>query len=326
MYQKRPAGASEFWESLGEDAESTGGLDPAAAREVREAIKVSDMLGPDIPVLERTYAWRREGRWQKAEDLCRIGFDDWCELLEDVEAADAGAEDGGAPEDAESEEDQRDRIDARAEAIIDTLEENFPNRFLHDRFVESEDLSEAARGLLERAPDHDFHRQSIRDRMAAEPTLAEGLDDSALEAAIEEVEAVERVSRFTDHAEDTAVLVATGMRSAMDIASCPERQFIELYGEALGGRAQASRVHAQAQQTAAGSKLVSLRMVQPCMRRYAGHRRWMIKQGPDAKTLSGGRRLLRLRALRTVYSPAAYFVDCCATNELARRLDQSQNR
>ena len=51
-----------------------------------------------------------------------------------------------------------------------------------------------------------------------------------------------------------------GMRSAIEIASTPRRHFIEVYGEALGGRAQASRVHAQAQQTAAGSKLAALRL------------------------------------------------------------------
>ncbi len=302
MYQKRPAGATEFWESLGEDAESTGGLDAADAREVREAIKVSEMIGPDIPVLERTYAWRRDGRWQKAEDLCRIGFDDWCELLEEVESAEGGTENGGAPEDAESDEDARDRIEERAEAIVDTLEENFPNRFLHDRFVESEDLSEAARGLLERAPDHDFHRRSIRDRIAGEPALAEGLDESAIEAAIEEVEAVERVSRC--HRSRRRRRRARRHRDAIGDGhrlDVRERQFIELYAEALGGRAQASRVHAQAQQTAAGSKLAALRLLQSMQ-----HAPFVLGAPPpdaikDARcqdAVSGGRRLLRLRALR----------------------------
>jgi hypothetical protein len=113
-----------------------------------------------------------------------------------------------------------------------------------------------------RAGSHDFMRGSIREPVASEPGLVDGLDAETLEAAVEEIEAVERVSRITDNAEEVAVLVESGIRSATEVAGTPKRAFVEVYAEALGGRAQAARVHAQAQQTAAGSKLAALRLIQ----------------------------------------------------------------
>ena len=99
----------------------------------------------------------------------------------------------------------------------------------------------------------------------------------------------------------------------MDIASTPRRRFIDVYAEALGGREQASKVHAQAQQAAAASKFASLRLLQ-------AHQRVPfvpgappppdIKGVPDARTLfqaAGG--FCDCEHCGSVYSPAAYFVD-----------------
>src|SRR5207249_4922068 len=102
------------------------------------------------------------------------------------------------------EEEASGSIEARADAILDTLEETYPNEFIRRRFADSEELSSAARQLLERAPDHDFRRDSIRDRVAGEPGLVEGLEAGDADAALEEVEAVERVSRVADRADEVA--------------------------------------------------------------------------------------------------------------------------
>ena len=93
----------------------------------------------------------------------------------------------------------------------------------------------------------------------------------------------------------------------------PERHFIDLYAEALGGRAQASRVHAQAQQTAAASKLVALRLMQalqPAPFVLGAPPPDAIKDVPDAKTLfQAAGAFCDCEHCGSVYSPAAYFVD-----------------
>ena len=313
-YQARAEGASDFWDSFGERSEAAEALPDGTASDVLQAVRVAEVLGPDPPLLRRVHELRREGRWQTADDLTRLSFDDWCDLLEDVEweQSEADAEDLEG-EAAESDDDRRDRIEARAQAIVDTLEETFPNRCISDRLVDSESVSPAARGLIERARNHDFLRGSIRARIANDPALLEGLDESGVEAAVEEVEVVERLSRVTDRANEVGVLVETGMRSAIEIGSMPERHFIDVYAEVLGGRAQASRVHAQAQQTAAASKLLSLRLLQSLQRApfvLGAQAPDAIKDIPDTKTLfQGAGGFCDCEHCGSVYSPAAYFVD-----------------
>ena len=214
----------------------------------------------------------------------------------------------GVPDgEQEDEEEAQRRVEARAESILDSLEESFPNECIRRRLADSDDVGPAARTLLTRVSSHDFHRESIRERASADPSLLEGIEDSEAERALEEVEAVERVSRFTDRADEVAALVGTGMDSAMAIGSMPKRQFVDLYDEALGGRAQAARVHAQAQQTArhAGGALLLHRCSRCRARRTAGAGR----QGRlDARTPFQAV-VLRCEHCGSVYSPAAYFVD-----------------
>jgi hypothetical protein len=313
QYHTRTTDASEFWASFAEGSEVAETMPGGGAHDVLEAVRVADIVGPDPPLLRRVHDLKREGRWHTPDDLTRLGFDEWCDLLETVESEqrETAAED--VEDDGESDDERSERIAARAEAILDTLEETFPNRLIADRLVESEDVSPAARGLIKRAKHHDFLSGSIRTRIAGDPELVAGLDEGDVEAAIEEVEAVERVSRVTDRADEVAVLVGTGMRSAIDIGSMPERQFIDSYAEALGGRAQASRVHAQAQQTAAASKLVALRLVQAVQHApfvLGAPPADAIKGIPDAKTLfqvAGA--FCDCEHCGSVYSPAAYFVD-----------------
>jgi hypothetical protein len=205
-YQTRRGSASEFWESFTASGEMAEGLGDDTAREIRTAVRLSEVVGPEPALLRRMHELRREKRWRAAEDLADFSFDEWCELLEGLESRDA---ENAGDEDAETEDEAQERIEARAEAIVDTLEESFPSPFIHRTLSASEDLSTGARALLAKAPDHDFHNGSIRARAESDPSLLEGLDADEADAAIEQVEAVERVSRVTDRADEVAVLVGT---------------------------------------------------------------------------------------------------------------------
>ncbi len=312
-YQARAGTAAEFWESFATGSETAEGVDDETAPEVEVAVRLGEVLGPDPPLLRRMHELRREGSWQAPKDLSRYSFDDWCDLLEGVEPGpevEGLDEDEAAAEDVEYEE----WIETRADTILDVLEATFPSEFIRRRLADSEQLGAPARKLLERAADHDLVGASIRARADGDPSLLEGFEGTEAETALEEVEAIERVSRVTDRADEVAVLVETGLRSAVEIAAIPRRQFIDLYDEALGGRAQASRVHAQAQQTAAGSKMAALRLLQAVQRMPfvlgAPPPAAVIKGMPDARTLfqaAGG--FCDCEHCGSVYSPAAYFVD-----------------
>ena len=280
QYQDRDVGGWPPWEvsrASEQPAEAAGeAFDP----EVVIAVRLGELVGADPALLRRLHERRREGQWQALDDLSGLSFDDWCELVEDAAASEP--EDAERDGDAEAEAEHAEAVEARAEAILDTLEEAFPSPFIRRRLEDSEDIGAPARQVIARATGHDFHRGSIRERIATEPALVEGLTEADTEAAIADIEAVERVSRVADRADDVALLVGTGLRSAMEIAARPRGHFIAEYGEALGGRAQASRVHAQAQQAAAGAKLASVRLLQASQHAplVMG-----VKTVPDASTL-----------------------------------------
>lgn len=310
QYQARTGTIAEFWESFFErdgDSEAAG-----ETSEIELAVRLGSLVGEDRPLLTRLHGIRREGRWQKPEDLANFSFDDWCELLEEIEQEEDTGEAAGDEDVEAAAEEAREWIEERADEILDALEEAMPDPYIRRSLQESEAIGPAARTLLERVPQHHFHQDSIAERVEADPGLAEGLDPGELAGAIEEVQAVERVSRIAGSGGEVSVLVGTGMRSAMEVASVPRRQFVQVYGGALGGRSQAARVHAQAQQTAAAAKLTALRLLQSLQRvpMVLGAPPPAIKGVPDARTLfqaAGG--FCDCEHCGSVYSPAAYFVD-----------------
>ncbi len=312
-YQGRTGPAAEFWESFASGDETAESLGDEATREVQVAVRLGEVLGVDPPLLRRMHEKRRAGEWQEPRELSGYSFDDWCDLVEEVDPGPDG-EGLDEAEAAAEDEEHNEWVETRAEAILDTLEEAFPGEFIRRRLAESEALGAPARRLLERAGDHDLAAASIRARVEENENLLEGFEAGEAEDALEELEAVERVSRVSDRADEVAVLVETGLRSAVEIAAIPRRQFIDLYGEALGGRPQASRVHAQAQQTAIGSKMAAVRMLQALQRTPlvlgTPPPPAAIKGMPDARTLfqtPGG--FCDCEHCGSVYSPAAYFVD-----------------
>ena len=130
--------ASEFWESFGETAEAES-VDDDTARDIQVGRPARRGARPGSGAAAPVHALRREGRWQAPEDLSRFSFDDWCDLLED--ARDVGAVAGTLDRDAAptaAEDDTQERIEARAEAILDTLEETLPERLHSPTAVRSD--------------------------------------------------------------------------------------------------------------------------------------------------------------------------------------------
>ena len=311
-YQSRPGTTADFWDGFVEgEAEAIAG--PHAA-DVDRAIQLSGIVGIDPPLLQRLHDMRREGRWQNLDDLTDLSFDEWFDLVEQAEGVEGAEEGEGLEADEGFDEDEEEAwIEERVELIQEALEDAYPSRCIRTELRASETIGPAARVLLGRVPaTYDFRNASIREAATADPALLEGIHPDEVEGALEEVAAVERVSRFTDRAVEVNILVGTGLRSALDVAAMPPRQFVHVYGEALGGRPQAARVHAQAQQAAAGVRLMALRLLQSMQRGpfVLGQPPKEIKDVANLQTLfqaAGG--FCDCEHCGSVYSPAAYYVD-----------------
>ncbi|MDX2019474.1 MAG: neuraminidase-like domain-containing protein [Deltaproteobacteria bacterium] len=291
----------------------TEGLDEDVAERATVALELGNIVGPDPALLRALHLRRQEGTWRSPKDLAQLDFDDWCELLESIQEADVG-------EDESLEEDSEDlwddvatplAVEDRAQLILEAFEDAYPSEFIHRELGLDEAIPPATRGFLQRMRNHDFLADSVHRAVATNPELLEGLAAEDAQEAVEHVAAVERVSRVTHKASEVSLLVGTGLRSATAIAGTPRRQFIALYGEAMGDRSAAARVHAQAQQVAAASKLEMVRLLQsqqalPLVLQEAAE---SVKAVPDAKTLFGSSGNCGCDHCASVYSPAAYFVD-----------------
>src|SRR4029077_2443000 len=119
--------------------------------------------GHDPALLKRVHELRREGRWTAAPDLAGFTFDDWCDLLQELEP--------GGEESAEEIEEAQERIESRAEDVLDSLEDAFPNAFIEHELMAGEEISGTPRAFLARAKGHNFRDGWIRERVAAEPAL-----------------------------------------------------------------------------------------------------------------------------------------------------------
>lgn len=290
---QRRIGDETLGESLSGGGEGEGeALGEDVRNEVELAVEVGGIVGADGPLLRRLHGLRREGRWRNAEDLAGFDFEAWCEMIEG-----AAGEGGGA------------RVEARANAIVDTLEERYPSAVIRRTMIAAGEVSEGARRVLDRAPDHDLVKHSIRARATANAALLEGFAGAEGEEALEEIASIERIARVTPRAEHVTLLVATGMRSAQAIAATPRRHFIDVYGEALDGRDQAAAVHAQAQQVSAATLLSLTRLLQSLQHQPRVLGGSAVKQTPELSELFGAMSSCACENCSSVYSPAAYYVD-----------------
>ena len=210
-------------------------------------------------------------------------------------------------------------IELRANAIMDSLEAGFPSKSIVTQLFKDNLLSEGARSVVEKIKSPDFLGKSVQQEIKENPELVQGIDSEIIDSVVEELETVERISRITPHSEEVSILIETGIQSASDIASQPRRQFIESYAEALGDRAQAARVHSQAQQNSTASMMAMLQLLQALQQTPSvlqgsvalaqNARNSALKDVPDAKSLFGSIGMCGCKHCGSVYSPAAYFID-----------------
>jgi hypothetical protein len=287
--------------------ESTGAQPGEPNPELTSAIELASVLGCEPRLIGTLVGRRRSGDWQTVQQLTAYDFDDWCELVTEVLAEDANdsAELDGQPREAYVEE--------WAGNLLEAMEAAYPSPYIQAELVRSQLLSAPAQQLLERATDHDFVGGSLRERAASEPQLIEGLASEEAEGALAEVETIERLSRISCRAKDVGALRAAGVDSAHHAACISRRAFIDTFAESLGGRSQAARVHAQAQQHAAANQLAVLGLLQeqqpgPFVLRSPAPDH-LFPNLPSLKELFGTGVLCDCGHCGSVYSPAAYLVD-----------------
>jgi hypothetical protein len=171
--------------------------------------------------------------------------------------------------------------------------------------------------FLANSPDFDFRSTHIDSYLASNAATAfQGVPEADRTAVADQLKRQQRVFRITpDHAA-VNTLMAAGLHSAYSIASIPQSVFLQQFSDQLGGHTEAMAIHSQALHVSSSALNVyaqvhqALHDVTPrVIGAIADDVKDILKQHPNWQTLFGSLSFCDCGHCRSVYSPAAYFVD-----------------
>jgi len=174
-------------------------------------------------------------------------------------------------------------------------------------------IREGVATFLDRVPEFDFGKVHIDSWIDEKGQHAfEGMDGPQKAAVTNQLKALQRVYQVVPRYEAMSSLMSEGLDSALAIASVPEEMFVKQMGQQLGGDFYASVIQESALDLqhqsliAYGNAADVARDVSP---RVIGGPSPSIRSMAAYADLFGRFDLCDCEHCRSVYSPAAYFVD-----------------
>lgn len=180
--------------------------------------------------------------------------------------------------------------------------------------------------FLGNSPDLDLGRDAVRRYAADHPQALAGVSEADSAAVIDHLESVQRLLRIVPEYQGAEELLASGYRSAAAVSTTSRGAFVRDMAPSLG-LDRAVRVHQASQQVTALSThlYMSIREgldeVRPRALGGTDTRELLLTQRPDLPSLFGRADICACAHCRSVYSPAAYFVDLLLQLDRARPAD-----
>ncbi|MFZ0751490.1 MAG: hypothetical protein WAM70_19155, partial [Pyrinomonadaceae bacterium] len=169
--------------------------------------------------------------------------------------------------------------------------------------------------FLANDPDFELANTHIDAYLAAHPTALDGIAEEQRAPVTRQLKAMQRISRIAHKYEHLEALMGEGLHSAHKIAAIPKRNFVKQFREAFGGEKQAKQYHNKAAQYSATAVTVAaglndaLNGITPGAMDDGKNVEALIKKMPSLAGLFGSFDLCECQHCRSVYGPAAYFVD-----------------
>ena len=160
------------------------------------------------------------------------------------------------------------------------------------------------------APDFDFRTTHIDSYIAQKgETAFQGVDNP--QQVTTQLKRMQRVFQVAPDYQAMSALMGAGLDSAHKIISMPRQTFVRELGDSLGGEAAARQTYARAEYVAGAVAQIYTQVAQALndVTPRAVRATADIKQFPNLATLFGQVDLCDCPDCRSVYSPAAYFVD-----------------
>ncbi|MFE7077103.1 neuraminidase-like domain-containing protein [Streptomyces sp. NPDC057620] len=301
-----------FWEQLVEARV----LEPAVAQKMRQTFRVGALTRNHVPLVRALVSQLNEGRLSSPRDLAKYDHQAWMTLLQqpDPDGNIIGAPaniDALAPEGA---------IDQYAVILEQQFERAYPTASFSAKLHRVETAPVTAKTdivtFLEANPAFQLDRYRVDHYLAEHPEATRDLQDP--QGMVAELKTVQRLFKLDPKFASVTTLLDRNIDSAQDIYFLGQGQFLtvmsgsninvleakQLYRKAENAYALALALYADLNQTVIGIQPFGVPTLTP-----APDQQEKIAALPNLRTLFGSLDYCECPECRSVYSPAAYFVD-----------------
>lgn len=291
-YLRHEGTIAQFWEDVRNDAELSTHAD-----DFERTLRFSALSGNHLPLVRRLQEDIREPR-----ALAAFTEDGWLGLIEDagVPASITGGN-----------EEERARTYARR--MMRAVEDTFPTAAVTAALVvEAAPQNSGMIVFLQQNESFDIVADRLPKYLADNPGALTGDPDP--DGTVRRIGRLQRVYRCAPRYDHASVLMAGGFDSALAIARIGRTAFVRDHEGGLGGRTEALRVYDRAARTSARALHLlaefGARFNQDALGVVVAASTGEPPPGvPDWDTLFGSLDMCACEHCRSVYSPAAYFVD-----------------
>jgi hypothetical protein len=291
-----------FWQGLAARPEFENHIE-----DVQRTLQLGAITGNHPPLVRELQRLQQDGEIATLADLTRFDAADWLELL----VKDSGNGPIGTPPGTPG-KDNAEKAYNYVKAMSHLLEDAFPTTFIANR-LEKDDLTgrDDLVSFFNGNADFDVRSTRLTTFLETHPEALAHVQDP--EGTKRRIQALQRIYRLAPRYEQASALLIGGVDSAHAVTRMGENVFLATYGDAVGGKAQATRIYAKAQQVEA----MALNMVveyglatsKTSMPTAPDEAVVEVPGVPEWSTLFGSLELCACEHCQSVYSPAAYLVD-----------------
>ena len=248
------------------------------------------------------------------QQLIEFEKSDWLEIIGK----------NGVPDFIEGKHDDE-KMDRYAGLIQSLLNAAFPTRRIakmvegNELSIEKNNIEKSILSFLSQNEPFDFAGSRIHD-FKDEIKAVAGEDYDEVRS---ELMKIQRVFQVSTTPEAMTVLLENNLRSAYTIANIPRKSFIKTYGNALGGERVAFAIHQRASHISTRAELAAMHLMEyshgllpksimdknEYERAMEIIKKHMPNPTPSYLELFGSPDICECEHCRSVYSPAAYFID-----------------
>lgn len=297
---------TDFWDEVRADPI----LGEALIDDVLFTIQVGKITGAHLSLVQYLQQKRKIGDLAGIRDLARLSATDWQQMLTAKQNGHVIGAPSSIPGQTESE-----RIQNYAVALAGALEKLYPTTAVAGSLADAGDPAQAELiHFLDHNPDFELGAANI-DQFLPSSTLDGISDVKQLSAGLKALQRVYRLAPADHRTAGVNTLLAAGLGSAHSIKRLGRDRFVKTFAESVGGVEAAAQIYNNASQTTAAALAM--------FTKYSPDQSapWVLgdiilnnssANIPNWETLFGSLDYCACEDCRSVYSPAAYFVDLLA--------------